>query len=143
MRRASLNRREILIAGGAAVASLAWPRLSASQTAGAGESAIVSTKSGRVRGILRDGVHIYKGIPYAAAPVGDLRFMAPQPPPTWQGVRDMTNAGFRAPQPVRIMIPEMGDALTGSGPTGEDCLRLHVWTPDATARGDRRPVIVF
>lgn len=69
--------------------------------------------------------------------------MPPQPPAAWRGVRDMVESGPRAVQPVRIMIPEMGDALTGSGPAGEDCLRLHVWTPDATARGERRPVLVF
>jgi para-nitrobenzyl esterase len=104
---------------------------------------VVSTTWGRVRGLRRDGVHVFKGIAYAAAPTGARRFMAPQPPPAWQGVRDMFEPGPRAVQPVRIMIPEMGDALTGSGPTGEDCLRLHVWTPDATARGERRPVLVF
>jgi para-nitrobenzyl esterase len=136
-----LDRRAILIAGGSALGALAWPRPSASQAPV--EGAVVSTTSGRVRGLRRDGVHVFKGIAYAAAPTGARRFMAPQLPPAWQGVRDMFDAGPRAVQPVRIMIPEMGDALTGSGPAGEDCLRLHVWTPDATARGERRPVLVF
>ena len=136
-----VKRRDILIAGGSALAGLVWPRPGAGQ--GAAEGVVVSTTSGRVRGLRRDGVHVFKGIPYAAAPTGARRFMPPQPPPAWPGVRDMFEAGPRAVQPVRIMIPEMGDALTGSGPAGEDCLRLHVWAPDAAGRGERRPVLVF
>jgi len=139
----AMGRRRFLQIGaaGGALAALRWPRAAAAQ--GAVDGAVVSTTSGRVRGVRRDGVHVFKGIPYAAEPTGALRFMAPQPPPAWQGVRDMFETGPRAVQPVRIMIPEMGDALTGSGPMGEDCLRLHVWTPEASSRGERRAVLVF
>jgi para-nitrobenzyl esterase len=137
------DRRDVLLAGGSILGVLGWSRLVNAQNAGVSDSPVVSTRSGRVRGVGRGGVHVFKGIPYAAPPLGPLRFMAPQPPPTWQDVRDMRDPGPRAVQPVRIMIPEMGDALTGSGPMGEDCLRLHVWTPDATSRGERRPVLVF
>jgi para-nitrobenzyl esterase len=138
-----LDRRDVLRAGALALAAVTGTRRAFGQSGARSGSPVVPTTAGRVRGTRRNGVHVFKGIPYAASPIGALRFMAPQPPAGWRGVRDMIDPGPRAPQPVRIMIPEMGDALTGSGPMGEDCLRLHVWTPDATARGERRPVLVF
>ncbi len=137
------TRRHLLKTGGAALAALAASRHAWAQRPRPQAGVIVATTSGRVRGAVHDGVQVFRGIPYAAPPTGARRFMAPQPPAPWRDVRDMLDPGPRAPQPVRVMIPEMGDALTGSGPTGEDCLRLHVWTPDATSRGERRPVLVF
>jgi len=55
---------------------------------------IVSTKQGQLRGIAADSIYAWKGIPYAKAPVGDLRFRAPQPPVSWQGVRDASKTGL-------------------------------------------------
>ena len=104
-------------------------------------ASVVATDSGRIRGRIEDGVHIFKGVRYGAPPQGVRRFMPPIKPEPWAGVLDTVEYGHRAPQPFRPMIPEIGDALTGSGPMSEDCLRLNVWTA-STGRGDR-PVMVW
>jgi para-nitrobenzyl esterase len=103
--------------------------------------AVVETATGRIRGLRQNGVHVFKGVPYGASTAGAARFMPPSPPRPWTGVRDTVSYGPRAPQPFRPMIPEIGDALTGTGPMDEDCLRLNVWTP-AIGRGTR-PVMVW
>ena len=60
----------------------------------------VRLKSGLIKGLHMDGVRIYKGIPYAAPPVGDLRWRPPQPAASWTGVREATDWSDRCPQPV-------------------------------------------
>ncbi len=99
---------------------------------------VVQTTLGAVRGetVTDNGVtaYIYKGIPYAAAPVGDLRWKAPQPPQAWEGELDGTVWPDRCPQ---------GESSMGAGgPISEDCLRLNVVTAAATAE-EKRPVMVF
>jgi para-nitrobenzyl esterase len=93
--------------------------------------------AGTVRGVPRDdnGVLAYKGIPYAAAPVSDLRWRAPQPAPAWAGVRDATRYGKRA------LSALAGDQMPGP-PRSEDCLNLNVWT-GAQRSDERRPVMVW
>jgi para-nitrobenzyl esterase len=93
----------------------------------------VRTEAGLVSGVPdRDaGVTIFRGVPYAAPPLGDLRWRAPQPPVAWQGVRKADHFGSPCTQ-------RAGAAWKGS----EDCLFLNVWT--ATASGnERRPVMVW
>ena len=102
---------------------------------------VVEINTGRIRGVVDGGVRIFKGVPYGASTAGANRFMRPVAPQPWTGVRDAFAYGPRAPQPSRPMIPEIGDALVGSGPMDEDCLRLNVWTP-AVGTG-RRPVMVW
>jgi para-nitrobenzyl esterase len=94
----------------------------------------VRTSSGRVRGTDDDGVAVFRGIPFAAPPVGDRRFGAPAPPTGWDGVRDATVFGPPPPQP----------AAFGSTPaaTGDDWLTLNVWTPDP-GRDAGLPVMVW
>lgn len=101
----------------------------------------VPTRSGRIRGQREDSVHVFRGVRYAQPPLGPRRFLPPVPLEPWAGVRDAQELGPRAFQPFRPMIPEIGDAMTGSGPMSEDCLRLNVWTP-ATDAGNR-PVMVW
>jgi len=101
-------------------------------------SAVVETCSGKLAGTLDRGVLTFRGIPYAAPPVGRLRFAAPQPPEPWTGVRDATQYGAAAPQtPRRLQILP----TAAQGPQNEDCLFLNVWTPGCDAA--RRPVLVF
>src|SRR5436305_9374762 len=101
-------------------------------------SPIVETTAGRVAGTIEDGVAVFKGIPYAAPPVGPLRFRPPQPATPWSGVRQALAVGSWAPQPP----PARGQALGGEeAGQDEDCLTLNVWTP--TADGGRRPVMVW
>src|SRR3974377_2239759 len=84
----------------------------------------VKTKSGRVKGT---GVEIisFKSIPYAAAPVGHLRWSPPEDPVPWSNVKDASQFGAQCPQPQRV-IPGLAGARPL--PTSEDCLTLNIWT---------------
>jgi para-nitrobenzyl esterase len=82
-------------------------------------------------------VRVFKGIPYAAAPIGDLRWRAPQPVRKWAGIREASNFG---PRPMQL--PLFGDMIFRSQGMSEDCLYLNVWTP-ATSGRDRLPVLVY
>lgn len=96
------------------------------------------TAAGRVRGIASDGLATFNAIPYAAPPLGPLRFGAPRPHPGWTGVRDCIEVGASPPQgPSRL------DAVMGIAPfrQSEDCLTLTVWTPGAD--GGKRPVLYW
>jgi para-nitrobenzyl esterase len=86
-------------------------------------SLVVGVGQGKLKGALeRNGVRVWRSIPYAAAPVGARRFTAPEPPSTWEGVRDATRFGPICPQP-----PLAGTAP--AEPMDEDCLFLNVWSP--------------
>jgi para-nitrobenzyl esterase len=99
---------------------------------------IARTKQGDVRGIERDGVWAYRGIPYAAPPTGALRFRPPAPPHDWNGLRDATRFGPMAPQGVGPLEAMLGATRF---PQSEDCLSLNVATPSADDGG--RPVLVW
>ncbi len=103
----------------------------------------VGTSCGRLGGAEESGCLVFKGIPYAAPPAGDLRFQAPQPPDPWSGVRDATTFGPACPQPRPVL--QRQSVLQGLfGPaeleTSEDCLSLNIWTPGPEGR---RAVMVF
>ncbi len=83
-------------------------------------------------------MHIFKGIPFAAPPVGNLRWKAPQPIAHWDGVRKADAFGPRCMQNVPGAQP--GNAT--AQPVSEDCLYLNVWTA-AKAPGDKLPVMVW
>ncbi|MEQ1760316.1 MAG: carboxylesterase family protein [Vicinamibacterales bacterium] len=127
---------------GVQVVSHHTPLRARAQGVAAPQDAIVSTRYGRIRGTRVADVCAFKGVPYGASTAGSSRFRPPSPPSPWTGIRDTTRYGPRATQPVRRMIPELGDALTGSGPMSEDCLRVNVWS-GGLASTDKRPVMVF
>src|SRR5438874_1142255 len=102
---------------------------------------VVDTATGKIRGAVLGDVRAFKGVPYGRSTEGAGRFMPSARPRSWSGVRDALEFGPRSPQPIRQMVPEMGDTLTGSGPMSEDCLRLNIWTPAVGA--GRRPVMVW
>ena len=88
---------------------------------------VVHTKSGPVRGLLRDGIASFLGIPYAASPTGELRFAAPVPHEPWADVRDATAFGPTPPKPA---YPAPFDTLLEEPSiAGDDWLNLNVWTP--------------
>jgi para-nitrobenzyl esterase len=99
----------------------------------------VSTKSGKISGteVEHNGqkVHVYKGIPYAQSPVGELRWKAPKPVEPWTDVRAFTEYANQCPQPS-------AQAMGGQGAIGDDCLHLNVVTPAKSAT-DKLPVMVF
>ncbi len=106
---------------------------------------IVTTKQGSVRGTATPGVSVFKGIPFAAAPVGNLRFREAQAPQPWSGILDGTKWGntcIQPPAPTRPIGVNQATDMPDSPPMSEDCLNLNVWTPAATA-GDKLPVMVW
>jgi para-nitrobenzyl esterase len=98
----------------------------------------VQVTGGRIEGSVRRGLRMWRGIPYAAPPVGDLRFRAPQPVVPWTGVRDATAFGPVAPQDRNG--PFLGPAP--GVPMAEDCLSLNVIAPPQDS-ASLRPVMVF
>jgi para-nitrobenzyl esterase len=97
--------------------------------------AVVETTSGKIAGRETPMHHVFLGIPFAANPVGRLRFAPPVPPAAWSDVRPATEPGHACPQPPSL-LPGMAP-----GTIGEDCLTLNVYTP--AVDGGRRPVMVW
>ena len=98
---------------------------------------IVQVDTGRVKGVASGGVTAFKGIPFAAPPVGGARWKSPQPAPAWKGVREATQFGPRCMQ--GNIYNDM--VFRDKGPS-EDCLYLNVWTPATSAKA-RLPVMVW
>ena len=100
---------------------------------------VVVTDSGRVQGRVEASLLTFKGVPYAAPPVGELRWRAPQPAGPWQGTRPALERGASCIQKPSLSID------SGAGdprPMGEDCLNLNVWTPRAEPAA-KLPVTVW
>jgi para-nitrobenzyl esterase len=100
---------------------------------------VVDTEAGKVRGKHRAGVHVFRGIPFAAPPVGERRFRPPGPVEPWDGERDATHAGPWAPQ-----LPSPLETMLGAPPPKWDeagCLTLNVTTPGLDDA--KRPVMFW
>ncbi|MEX1218002.1 MAG: carboxylesterase/lipase family protein [Acidimicrobiales bacterium] len=102
------------------------------------EIAKVTIAQGALQGVENDGVFQFRAIPYAAAPIGDRRFLAPAPPESWEGVRDATAFGSMSVQESGGITAFLGDAADGNN---EDCLFLNVTTPGCD--DSSRPVMVW
>jgi para-nitrobenzyl esterase len=98
----------------------------------------VKTKTGVVKGITEGDVSVFKGIPFAAPPVGEFRWRPPQPVKPWGGVRDATEYGPNCAQGGWGAAP--GTIAEGSS---EDCLYLNLWTPADFKSGSKMPVMVW
>lgn len=98
---------------------------------------IIETKSGKIQGYIEDSINIFKGIPFAEPPLGDLRFSPPLEKKPWKDVFDATKYGSYAFQGYTPLEDFMGKLE----PQSEDCLTLNIWTP---ATDDiKRPVMVW
>lgn len=104
----------------------------------------VQTDSGLIRGTEHDGVKVFLGIPYAAPPVGDLRWRPPRPVTPWEGIKDTTRFGNTCPQKPLSTYGFSGMMYMEEypGTPDEDCLYLNVWTP-AVSRKEKLPVMVW
>ncbi|MEZ5708536.1 MAG: carboxylesterase family protein [Blastomonas sp.] len=114
---------------------------------------VVGTAEGAIQGVKNDGIDAFLGIAYAAAPIGERRFMPPEPPRPWQGIWDATALGapcmqmnylereYRDPvftRQMQLLFPTLTEKKTDN----EDCLFLNVWTP-AAGDGGSRPVMLW
>jgi para-nitrobenzyl esterase len=110
-----------------------------------GQTTLVKTANGKVDGIFNSDktIRIFKGIPFAAPPIGNLRWKAPQPVKNWTGVKTCTNfsASPMQSKPVPFMCWSE-EFIAQPEPLSEDCLYLNIWTA-AQSKGEKRPVFVW
>ncbi|WP_303829506.1 carboxylesterase/lipase family protein [Asticcacaulis taihuensis] len=126
---ASRTALAVFVASGLAMAAL---------PSCAGAPNTVQTVSGAVQGVTVEGVESFKGIPFAAPPLGDLRWRAPQPAAKWTGVKVADTFGHDCMQ-----TPFGGDAAPLGATPGEDCLVLNVWRPAGVPKDAKLPVIFW
>ena len=131
------------LATGLAFVFVLLPGAGAAPAAGQSSDAVVTVAGGQLAGApsaLGDEVTVYRGVPFAAPPVGDLRWRPPQPAATWEGVRNATEA---APACIQSPIPAEVQTFYNAGVDRmeEDCLYLNVWT--AAGPDDSAPVLVW
>lgn len=108
-------------------------------------SDVVEVEGGKIRGTQEGEVFSFKGIPYAAPPVGENRWKRPQPVEPWKGIKNCTqfgNSAFQPPQEVVEGSRDTAEFLVSNKNYSEDCLNLNVWTK-AGKTDEKRPVIVY
>ena len=101
------------------------------------ENPQATTAAGVLEGVNESGVAVFRGVPFAAPPVGELRWKAPQPVENWTGVRSAKEFG---PNPMQIIA--FADMIHEAKVNSEDCLYLNIWTP-ATSTAEKLPVFIY
>ena len=141
--RSSRRRRAwaaLLVTAVTAVAcghgALVAPRKVEPAYAGPLDAGVVRTAMGSVRGQVASDYRLFQSIPYAAPPVGPLRWQQPRPAARWSGMLDATKAGPQCMQ-------DTGPNPRVGKPTSENCLTLNVWTPARGQHNEKRPVMVW
>ena len=138
-----MNRRTFL--GHIPLAAFLYPVMR-STSAFAAEGSAAETTSGKIAGISNGGVHAFKGVPYGAPTGGRNRFMPPQKPQPWPGIRSATDWAGRAPQaPSAARRRKELSGLSGASDVlaeSEDCLTLNIWTRGLND-GGKRPIMVW
>jgi len=126
-----IDRRAFIGMGTAAAGWLAGVTRAIAQDRAAVETT-VATRAGKLRGVLKDRVYAFKGVPYAASTAGARRFMPPAKREPWRGTRPALELGPRSPQLLSSFhgfVPKELDPMDRNEPMSEDCLMLNVWTP--------------
>ena len=126
-----------------------------STVAASDAATVAETTAGKIRGFRRNGVYIFKGVPYGASTSGARRFMPPVKPEPWTGIRNALQYGRICPYQDSAHFDTDGKNLANSDEDafvlhrgaaatvpGEDCLRVNVWTPEINA-SHKRPVMVY
>ena len=142
-----IDRRQFVGLGAWAAGAAAtgvWSGAFAQGASAPAEGATVETTAGKIRGAKLGKVQAFKGVPYGASTAPPNRFMPPQKPQPWTGVRDTMRLGNRSPQLLTDFhgfVPPEVEAMDRNETLSEDCLMLNVWTPAVGA--GKRPVMVW
>jgi para-nitrobenzyl esterase len=132
-----VDRRTVI--GAAAAVAGAGPAFAAQAAA-----PVATTKAGRIRGAEREGIKIFKGVPYGADTGGANRWLPPKPVAAWTGIKDCLEYGPSPPQTVPIAAPMQEETdMLQQGPIGEDCLRINLYTPAVGPNSGKRAVMVW
>jgi para-nitrobenzyl esterase len=140
--------RAVLAESASAIPAAGYPKVASSKgdpIMAADASPVVETAYGRIRGCIRNGIYTFKAVPYGADTSGQNRFMPPQKPTPWPGVRSCLYHGFVSPQPPRTGWKNNEESWLFSwddGSPSEDCLNLNVWSQGIQGN-HKRPVMVW
>jgi para-nitrobenzyl esterase len=141
--RMQSDRRQFLkgsLAAGGAI--LMGEQIIGGQVAAAAEGPVADTAYGKIQGYTDGPIKVFKGVPYGASTEGANRWLPAKPPQPWTGVRETTKQGTMCPQRFGTPMKEETDMLQ-TGPVGEDCLNLNVYTPAVGKNSGKRAVMVW